>query len=179
MMAILGLTTGQNHLYGFQKMTGQKMTFTFDIDTNFDGVFDEKDRDVRYDYNYGVLGTRHAFSCGNLFPIIVQEAGAVLIGEPSSGGSCCVQVGSDAEGLSYMMSSAQWQLTDSQFVSVEGGCGIDIAIQPKSNSILDAVVSFAGIDDGLPAYMNYFDDANLDQMMRIWFRQGAQAGLAA
>ena len=62
---------------------------------------------------------------------------------------------------------------------MEGGCGIDIAIQPKSNSILDAVVSFAGIDDGLPAYMNYFDDANLDQLMRIWFRQGAQAALAA
>lgn len=179
MMAILALTTGQNQLYGFQKMTGQKMTFTFDIDTNFDGVFDEKDQDVRYDYNYGVLVTRHAFSCGNLFPIIIREAGAVLIGEPSSGGSCCVQVGSDAEGLSYMLSSAQWQLTDSQFVSVEGGCGIDIAIQPKSNSILDAVVSFAGIDDGLPAYMNYFDDANLDQLMRIWFRQGAQAALAA
>ena len=179
MMAILALTTGQDQLYGIQKMTGQNITFTFDIDKNFDGVFDEKDKDIRYDFNYGVLTTRHAFSCGNLFPIIAQEGGAVLIGEPSSGGSCCVQVGTDAEGINYMISSGQWQLTDSKGVSVEGGCDTDIAIATKSNKWLDAAAAFAGVDDGLPSYQSYFDDAYLDQMMRIWFRQGAQTGLAA
>ena len=179
MMAILALTTGQDQLYGLQKMTGQKMTFTFDVDANFDGVYDEKDKEVRYDYNYGVLTTRFAFSCGNLFPIIVQEAGAVLIGEPTSGGSCCVQMGTDAEGLSYLMSSGQWQLTDRDFVTVEGGCSIDIVIEPKSNKWIDAVVSFAGIDDGLPNYQDFFDDARLDQMMRIWFRSSSQQGIAA
>ena len=112
MMAILAVSTGQTQLYGIQKLTGQKMTFTFEADSNFDGVYDEKDKEVRYDYNYGVLTTRYAFSCGNLFPIIAQEGGAVLIGEPTSGGSCCIQVGTDAQGLSYVMSSAQWQLTD-------------------------------------------------------------------
>ena len=180
MMAILALTTGQDQLYGIQKMTGQKLLLTFDIDANFDGVFDEKDQEVRYDYNYGVLITRHAFSCGNLFPIIVQEAGAVLIGEPTSGGSCCVQVGSDAEGLSYLLSSGQWQLTDSQYVSVERGCEIDIPIEAKSNSWIDkAAAAFAGIDDGVPVYMNYFDDARLDQLMNLWFRSETQPEAAA
>ena len=175
MMAILALTTGQDQLYGIQKMTGQKMTFLFDIDRNFDGVYDEKDQDIRYDFNYGVLTTRHAFSCGNLFPIIAQEAGVVLIGEPTSGGSCCVQVGTDAEGISYMMSSGQWQLVDSQGVSVEGGCKIDIPIEAKTNRWLDAAAAFAGIDDGVPLYQNYFDDAMLDTLMNAWFRVGSQA----
>ena len=178
MMGILALTTGQDQLYGLEKITGQKLTFTFEVDANFDGVFDEKDKEVRYDYNYGVLTTRFAFSCGNLFPIIFQEGGAVLIGEPTSGGSCCVQMGTDAEGLGYIMSSGQWQLTDSDYVSVEGGCKTDIPIEPKSNKWLDAVVSFAGIDDGVPTYQNYFDDAALDQMMNDWFRSESQQNAA-
>jgi hypothetical protein len=111
LMGVLALTTGQNQLYGIHKITGQKITFTFETDTNFDGVYDEKDKEVPYkDFNYGALITRHAFSCGNLFPFIFQEGGAVLLGEPSSGGSCCIQVGTDSEGLCYVMSSAQWQL---------------------------------------------------------------------
>ena len=55
MMGILAMTTGQNQLYGESVITGQKMTITFEIDANLDGVYDEKDKDVRYDYNYGVL----------------------------------------------------------------------------------------------------------------------------
>ena len=179
MMAILALTTGQDQIYGIQKMTGQKLLFTFEVDANFDGVYDEKDKEVRYDFNYGVLTTRFAFSCGNLFPIIAQEGGMVLIGEPTSGGSCCVQVGCDAEGLGYILSSGQWQLTDSQYVSVERGCDIDIPIETQSNSMLDTVISFAGIDDGLPAYGNFYDDARLNQLINAWYRSGGQQASAA
>jgi hypothetical protein len=145
------------------------MTITFDADTNFDGVYDEKDQELRYDFNYGVLVTRHAFSCGNLFPIIIQEAGAVLIGEPSSGGSCCVQVGTDAQSFNYMMSSAQWQLTDSDFVDVEGGCEIDIPIEAESNSTIDKFLGKLGVDENLPYYGNYFDDDYLSSLMNAWF----------
>ena len=179
MMGILAMTTGQNQLYGENVLTGQKMTVTFEIDANFDGVFDEKDKEVRYDYNYGVLVSRHAFSCGNLFPIIIQEAGAVLIGEPSSGGACCVQVGTDIEGMFYSMSSAQWRLIDSEGTVVEGGCSIDLPIEPVSNSLVNSIVGAIGIDDGLPTYLNYFDDKNLDEMMNSWFGEAAQMGQAA
>ena len=169
MMAILAVTTGQDQLYGIHKLTDRNMTITFDADTNFDGVYDEKDQELRYDFNYGVLVTRHAFSCGNLFPIIIQEAGAVLIGEPSSGGSCCVQVGTDAQSFNYMMSSAQWQLTDSDFVDVEGGCEIDIPIEVESNSTIDKFLGKLGVDENLPYYGNYFDDDYLSSLMNAWF----------
>ena len=179
MMAILAVATGQTQLYGIHKLTGRNMTFTFEADTNFDGIYDEKDKEVKYDFNYGVLVTRHAFSCGNLFPIIAQEAGAVLIGEPSSGGSCCVQVGTDAEGFTYMMSSAQWQLTDSEGNAVEGGCTIDMPIETKNYKTIDSILSAFGVDEGLPRYDNYFDDAYLEQLMNEWFQVEAQEDVAA
>ena len=179
MMAILAVATGQTQLYGIHKLTGRNMTFTFEADTNFDGIYDEKDKEVKYDFNYGVLVTRHAFSCGNLFPIIAQEAGAVLIGEPSSGGSCCVQVGTDPEGFTYMMSSAQWQLTDSESNAVEGGCTIDMPIETKNNKTIDSILSAFGVDEGLPRYDNYFDDAYLEQLMNEWFQVEAQEDVAA
>jgi C-terminal processing protease CtpA/Prc len=179
MMAILAVTTGQTQLYGKQKITGQNMTITFEADTNFDGVYDEKDKEVHYDFNYGVLTTRYAFSCGNLFPIIAQEGGAVLIGEPTSGGSCCVQVGSDAQGLSYMMSSAQWQLTDSAYNSVEGGCSIDLPIETKSSHFVDKIVSIAGVDEGVPSFLKFFNAKRLNRMMNEWFENQSQTDLAA
>ena len=170
LMGVLALTTGQNQLYGIHKITGQKLTFTFEADTNFDGVYDEKDKEVPYkDFNYGALITRHAFSCGNLFPFIFQEGGAVLLGEPSSGGSCCIQVGTDPEGLCYVMSSAQWQLTDAEGNGVEGGCRIDLPISPKANGIIDVLAKIAGIDEGLPSFDNFFDDALLSGMMNEYF----------
>ncbi|MDO5703246.1 MAG: S41 family peptidase [Lachnospiraceae bacterium] len=166
MMAILAVTTGQDRLYGIHRITGRKMTFTFETDANFDGVFDEKDREVRYNFNYGVMTTRYAFSCGNLFPIIAQEGGMAVIGEPTSGGSCCIQIGTDAQGFRYTMSSGQWQLTDSA-----GGCSVDMPIRAKSHQIINIAASLIGIDDGFASFESYYDDEMLDEMMNEWFAQ--------
>ncbi len=173
MMALLAMTTGQDRIHGKNIITGQPMTVFFEVDANFDGVFDEKDKEVRYDYNYGVLVSRHAFSCGNLCAVLMQEAGAVMIGEPSGGGSCCVQIGSDAEGFIYMMSSGQWQLMDSGGNLLEGGCGIDVPIDTPSITIGDLssdpiAETFAanfGEDTVIPSYQAYYDDERLDEIM--------------
>ena len=170
MMAILAVTTGQNQLYGYNRITGRNMTITFEADANVDGVYDERDRETRYDFNYGVLTTRFAFSCGNLCPIIMQEGGAVLIGEPTSGGACCVQVGSDAERFTYMMSSAQWLLVDSEGNSVEGGCKVDLPIEPETNETVNALAGLLNIDGGLPSFKGYFDGATLDGLMNDWYQ---------
>ncbi|MCR4655453.1 MAG: hypothetical protein K5770_04390 [Lachnospiraceae bacterium] len=179
MMAILAMTTGQDEMYGIQKITGQKMTFTFEADTNFDGVFDEKDKETRYDFNYGVLVTRHAFSCGNLFPFIFQEGGAVVIGEPSSGGSCCVQAGTDAEGFNYYMSSARWQLIDSEGNTVEGGCSVDLPTTVVSSEDADNLLFLLGVNENLPFYSDLYDDEKLDEMMNEWFAADEESDEAA
>ena len=103
----------------------------------------------------------------------------MLIGEPSSGGACCIQVGTDAEGLCYIMSSGQWRLTDSEGTVVEGGCSIDMPIEPVSNSLIDSLAGVIGISSGVPTYMNYYDDEALDQMMNEWYEEMEQGELAA
>ena len=177
-MAIMALTFGKDLVYGENVITGQPMRITFEIDANFDGVFDEKDKEARYDFNYGVLVARHAFSAGNLFPFMMQEAGAVLIGEPSSGGSCSIQLGSDAEGFTTVFSSGQWRLADAHGDNLENGCRIDVPISldgtiPISDLAFDPYAEFIayliGEDAVFPSYKNFYDDEQLDKIMNDWF----------
>ena len=179
LMIILGLTTGQNQLYGKNILTGQSIRITYEADNNFDGVFDEKDKEERFDFNYGVLTTRQAFSCGNLCPIIMREGGAVVIGEPTSGGGCCIQVGTDIQGIRFMMSSCQWQLVDSQGNGVEGGCTVDLPIGTKSIGLIDKLINKLGVDEGLPVFTAYFDDVNLNTLMNAWFHVQEELAPAA
>ena len=185
---ILALTTGQNQLRGKNMITGQAMTVSFEADANFDGVYDERDREARYDFHYGALMSRHAFSCGNLFPFLLQEAGAVLIGEPSSGGTCSIQVGSDAEGLYYVMSSGQWKLVDAQGASLERGCSIDVPIKTGTKPLAELIPEAAdasmvdillSLVKEVPLYDDYYDDARLDTIMNDWFAAQAQLAPAA
>ena len=169
LMAILGLTTGRDTLLGRNVLTGQSIRATFEADCNFDGVFDERDREARFDFHYGVLTTRQAFSCGNLFPVVMRESGAVVIGEPTGGGSCCIQVGTDVHGIRYVMSSAQWQLVDENGEDVERGCTVDIPLMPRYFDPLDSLVSRFGVDEGIPLYNTYFDDERLNSLMDAWF----------
>ena len=179
LMLLAGLTTGRNYLRGRTRLTGQTMVATFEADTNFDGVFDEKDRDAGFDFNYGILTTRQAFSCGNLFPIIMRESGAVVIGEKTGGGSCCIQFGTDSLGLRWLMSSAQWQLIDAGGNSVESGCTVDIPITAQSIGILDSLIGDLGVDEGLPIFTDLFDDEYLNTLMNVWFHETVELAPAA
>ena len=161
------LTTGENRLNGYDKVNGQKMVVTFEADTNLDGVIDEKDKDVIYDqFNYGVLTSRQSFSCGNLFPVVMQAEGAVLIGEPTGGGSCCVQIAVQPDGLVFNMSSAQWALIEENGTSVEDGCKTDIQISPRVTRVTVDGVESVNID-----YSPYFDDKKLNKLMNDWFAE--------
>jgi hypothetical protein len=162
---ISALAVGADRLYGLDKLTGRRMTVTYEADTNLDGAFDAKDREAVYDrFRYGVLTTREDFSCGNLFPVVMQEKGAALLGEPSGGGSCAIQIVALPDGTSFMMSSAQWQVTDENFVDVEGGCKTDIPIATELTW-----TSQEGIE--MPVYDNsaYYDDEKLNALLNDWF----------
>ena len=179
LMLLAGLTTGRNYLRGRTRLTGQTMVVTYEADTNFDGVFDEKDRDAGFDFNYGILTTRKAFSCGNLFPIVMRESGAVVIGEKTGGGACCIQFGTDSLGLRWTMSSAQWLLTDDHGNSVESGCTVDIPIEGQSIGVVDKLLGSLGIDEGLPIFTDLFDDKTLNTLMNTWFHVVAEPAPAA
>ena len=171
---ITTLSVGANRIYGIDKLTGRRMTVTFEVDTNLDGVFDERDADVIYDqFNYGVLTSMQAFSCGNLFPFMMQGAGAVLLGEPTSGGSCCVQLAPLSDGDLLCFSSGLWQVTDGNYISVEDGCKTDLPIDHEESIITEDGFSLPTFD-----YSAYYDDAMLDNMMNEWFAEAAMAPAA-
>ena len=170
LMGIMSLLTDQYVLTGKHPRTGQTIHLTFETDRNLDGVFDEKDLEVHYDYKLAVMTTHVAFSCGNLFPILMQENGAVLLGEPTSGGSCCVQMESTLDGCIWVMSSYLMSLVDSEGLSVEGGCKTDLPIECKKSDI-PVISKNTGV--ALSDYSQYYNDESLIEMINGWYEDTA------
>ena len=171
---MIDLMFGDNVFRGYNVLTGQDEYAVLHSDKNLDGVFDEKDDEVKYDFNYAVLTTRASFSCGNLMPVLMQDHGAVLLGEPSGGGTCAIQISTLTNGGEYMMSSWLWALRGAKGESVEGGCKTDLPIariEPETPTHEDPRLSNGD-------YAPFFDDVMLDRMINDWFAEQAQAPAA-
>ena len=170
LMFMMDLMFGEKNFYGYNPLTKQHMHAIVHSDKNLDGVIDEKDEEVKYDFNYAVLTTRASFSCGNLFPFVMQDHGAVLIGEPTGGGSCSVQMSVLTGGGGYFMSSGNWTLQNAAGDSVEGGCKTDLPIEriePETPTNANPRLSVGD-------YTPYFDDVMLDRMINEWFEAQAE-----
>lgn len=168
LMAMLDLAVGDTAFRGYNVLTGQREYTFIRTDKNLDGVIDEKDDEVKYDFNYAVLTTRVSFSCGNLFPVLMQQNGAVLLGEPTGGGSCCVQTATLTGGAVFMMSSYMWTLqAESSEASLEEGCRTDLPIPRGEPETPNHENPRLTVGD----YTSYFDDAALDKMITEWFAQ--------
>ena len=171
---MIDLMFGDHIFRGYNVLTGQDEYAVVHSDKNLDGVFDEKDDEVKYDFNYAVLTTRASFSCANLMPFLMQEHGAVLLGEPSGGGTCAIQISTLTNGGDYMMSSWLWALRDATGESVEGGCKTDLPIariEPETPAHEDPHLSVGD-------YTPFFDDVMLDRMINNWFEEKALAPAA-
>ena len=131
-VAMTSLIYGESLCRCFNVLTGQQTTWYYDVDRNFDGKFDELDKDVHYDLNFCILPSRLSFSCGNLFPSLCQDAGQLIAGEKSGGGSCAVSMYRTAEGLRYAISSARARLINKQGQNIDGGVipQVPIALGP-------------------------------------------------
>jgi len=104
----------------------------------------------------------------------MQEHGAVLLGEPTGGGSCSIQISTLTNGGDYMMSTWLWALRDAKGESVEGGCKTDLPIariEPETPTHEDPRLSNGD-------YTPYFDDVKLDRMINEWFEEQALAPAA-
>ena len=68
------------------------------MDLDLNGVINDADKKVSYDFNYCILTTRASFSCGNLLPFLANEAGICVIGNQTGGGACMAMQFSMADG---------------------------------------------------------------------------------
>lgn len=107
--------------YHIDAKSGYRMKDTFYADKNLDGVIDEKDEEVKYDFNYAMMISRVSFSNGNQLPALASEAGIPLLGERSGGGGCAMSFfglpgASNKYGISGTLT-----ITNSKYESVDPG----------------------------------------------------------
>lgn len=103
------------------------------VDRNFDGVFDERDAEVRYDLRFGVLTSRLSFSCANLFPSLMKDLGMPVLGETSGGGTCAVELHATPEGFVYQFSSALGRLVNREGQTIDAGVPVDVVLTDGSD----------------------------------------------
>ena len=144
-MAMTSLIMNKSYISVDNSLTGQRTVAQYEVDRNFDGVFDEKDNNVKFNLNCAVLTSDISFSCGNLFPSILKDNGIPVIGETSGGGSCAIQAVCTADGFCFQMSSFRARLNSL------GGVNIDDGVVP------DIPISTASADPDTKNYRKYYD----------------------
>ena len=166
-VAMTSLMYNQSFMRTQNLITGKNAVWHYDIDRNFDGKFDAQDQLVHYDLNFCVLTSFRSFSCANLFPALCKEAGVLIAGEKSGGGSCCVGKYRTAEGFLYTMSMAQARLADENWQNIDGGITPHTVIPLGSDNIIpDSNVTFS-----LPSHAAFYDLDNLSKIIDEYYQK--------
>lgn len=112
------------HITIKNQVDGVVRTLSYEVDTNYDGVYDSSDYPGA-NYDVYCLVSAASFSCGNLFPFVLRDSGeATIVGTTSAGGSCIVYPYSSPEGNSFNFSGPYnlgTNYEDGSFVSVDAG----------------------------------------------------------
>ncbi|MBQ6177753.1 MAG: hypothetical protein IJK29_11190 [Bacteroidales bacterium] len=127
-LAMTSLILDKSYISQDNSLTGQRSIVEYEVDRNFNGVFDAADKDVRYDLNFAVLTSPMSFSCGNLFPSILKDAGVPVMGATSGGGACAIQAMCTADGFCFQISSFRARLNTLDGENIDGGVTPDIPI---------------------------------------------------
>ena len=155
MNAIEWIMTGKGYIRFNSRITQRQKTVNAQFDMNFDGKFDENDVSPYTGYNYGVLTSNYAFSCGNAYPWFMHENGAMILGQKSSGGACAIRL-SSAAGVEFACSAASSSIVSDSGENVDFGCPLDA----------DLTV------EGENPYENFYDLSLLSEKMNEYYKAG-------
>ena len=163
--AITNLLAGKSSYSYENVLTKQRTTETYQIDGNFDRVFDDRDNAPRHPkLNIAILTSHYAFSCGNLLPSLMKDYGYLIIGEKTGGGSCSIQSMCTAEGLVYQISSARLRLFNQAGQNIDGGIEPHIALQSKEAEGVDEDNEKVKYSD----FSSFYDPSIGDQIVK-WY----------
>ena len=160
-MAMTSLIMNKSYLCHDNPLTGQRALVEYEVDRNFDGVFDKKDKDVKYKLNFAVLSSDVSFSCGNLFPSMLKDAGVPVVGEISGGGSCAIQAMCTADGFCFQISSFRARL------NTLAGENIDAGITPDIPIANDNKVEVEGPNGTRMTVKNYKDFYDIEKIGKL------------
>lgn len=127
--------------------------WTADLDLN--GVFDDKDKSVYYDFNYAMLTSKASFSSGNLMPCMAKDRGILILGETSGGGTCMLSKHYYPDGTYYMTSGVHTMLRGDK-TNVDNGAAVDFGLVIKAA-------------DGSKDYSNFYDFAKLEEYINKFY----------
>ena len=166
-VAMTSLMYNQSFVRAKNLVTGQNTVWYYDVDRNFDGKFDAQDQQVHYDLNFCVLTSFRSFSCGNLFPALCKEAGVLIAGEKSGGGSCGIAYYRTADGFIYRISSAYGQLADENWQNIDGGITPHtvIPLGPDNN------YQYGDRTITLPSHAAFYDLDNLSKIIGEYYQK--------
>ena len=161
-MAMTSLIMDKSYISQDNALTGQRAIVEYEVDRNFDGVFDEKDKDVHYDLNFAVLTSGMSFSCGNLFPSILKDNGIPVMGETSGGGVCAIQAMCTADGFCFQISSFRARLNTLAGENIDEGIIPDLSIATDGKTQVEV-----SEEEAVPArdYSKFFDVDYLTKLL--------------
>ena len=161
-MAMTSLIMDKSYISQDNTLTGQRSIVNYEVDRNFDRVFDEKDKDVHYDLNFAVLTSGMSFSCGNLFPSMLKDCGIPVMGETSGGGSCAIQAMCTADGFCFQISSFRARLNTLDGQNIDSGIVPTIPIATEGDYQVEV-----NEEEAIPAknYSKYFDIDYLSSLL--------------
>lgn len=133
----------------------ESATIQYLVDKNLDKAYDEKDKAMKLDLDFGIITSNYSFSCGNLMPALARDAGIMLVGEKSGGGTCSTNRFVTPDGLVYALS------TGLKFVD-KGGTSIDNGIQPDYDIVKTD-------DDGIKDYSEVYNFSKLSALFTEFY----------
>ena len=130
------IISGQAYRHQYNAYTGQDEIIWYDVDLNFDGVFDEKDNEVSYPFKFAVIAGANTYSAANYLTSMAKDNGVCVLGEQSGGGACSPQPTPESEGTMFNL-SARYKLVDRNNEHVDFGIVPDVVLTVEKDGETD------------------------------------------
>lgn len=142
--------------YALNTATGNIRGDVLKFDLNGDGVINDDDNEVSYDFNFSLLTSRYSFSSGNILPVLAHEYGIAVFGEVSGGGACSIEkiYFPDAHYI-YMSSCNKFY--------VLSGADVDLGAPVDSN------LTVVNDEDGSVDYSGMYDISRLGELTKDFY----------
>ena len=132
----MSLITGDGTFYLLNAKTNNVIAQKTKIDKNLDGVIDEKDDGISYNFNYKIVTSKKTFSAANQFACLAANKGIPVYGERSGGGTCLVYLLNHTDSMAYMLSGANTFIAANTWNNLESGAPLSeewITINPDGS----------------------------------------------
>ena len=158
---MMNMISGRDYITFTSSHSGNVYNDHYIVDKNLDGVFDEKDSEVSYDFNFAVLASHLGFSSSNLLTSVAKDEGIAVLGEHTKGGACAVLRLAFPEGITYGY-SADIVLADKDHKVIDFGVEPDYSLLADGDTDYSQLYDFEKISEDIHEFYGDSDDSEPD-----------------